>query len=235
MRTRGPVLAAPTFGGYSGRAGLRRPVEVGVLGILHVRVERHPAIHEPPMLGAVARQTKDHSLFADGLRQVADQITLRPHLCGTPLRKCRVVHREAVVVLSDGDDEFGARFAEELGPRIGVVGLGLEHGDEVLVAELGLRPVGFEVVLELRAILQVHVAGIPLIAKGRHRVDTPVDEDTEFGVDIPVRYSVLCQRFPRRSVLCHFSPLHLVGLRPLRVCRPVRVSDACRRASSEPC
>jgi len=95
------------------------------------------------------------------------------------------VRLEAVVVLGDGDDVLRAGVVEEGGPGVRVKVLGFEFGNEVLVAEGGLGTVGGDVMLELGRVLDVHVAGVPLVAEAGDGVEAPVDEDAELGVLIP--------------------------------------------------
>ena len=60
-------------------------------------------------------------------------------------------------------------------------------GDEVLVAEVPLWAEGVAVVLVDRRARPVHLARIPLAGVGGDAVRTPVDEDAELAVDVPVR------------------------------------------------
>jgi hypothetical protein len=124
---------------------------------------------------------------------------LRPHLGRAPVGEGAVVHGEAVVVLGHGNHIAEAGGLEERRPSPGVELLGLEHRDEVLVAELGLRTIGGEVVRELLLALLVHVPGIPLVAECGHGVDAPVDEDPELGVLVPPRGLELREGGPARS------------------------------------
>lgn len=58
--------------------------------------------------------------------------------------------------------------------------------DEVVVGPLAWIAVVFQVVPALGRALEVHRAGIPFVAEGRDRVDTPVEVDAEFGVLEPL-------------------------------------------------
>ena len=109
-----------------------------------------------------------------------------------------VEHRKAVVVFGDRHDIAGAGCPEQLCPIAGIEGLGLQHRDEVLVAKPVLRPVGLDVMLKGRIAFRVHVAGVPLTAKGRDGVDAPMDEDAELGICIPLRDFEILQRTPVR-------------------------------------
>ena len=51
-------------------------------------------------------------------------------------------------------------------------------------------------VLEGVVALLVHIAGVPLIGVTRHRIESPVDEDAELAVLVPIGRRVLLQRFP---------------------------------------
>ena len=100
----------------------------------------------------------------------------------------------------------------------------MKRRDEVLVAELVLRAVGLDVVLELLRALLVHVAGIPLVAEGGHGIDAPVDEDAELAVLVPRRRLVRSERFPgrlegpggssKRKFLWHVLYFSLVSSKP---------------------
>ena len=64
--------------------------------------------------------------------------------------------------------------------------LGLEHGNEILVAEFVLRTVGGDVVPVLFRIFPIHVARIPLVAERGNGIDAPVNEDSELSVFVPI-------------------------------------------------
>ena len=51
--------------------------------------------------------------------------------------------------------------------------------------------IGLDVMLKFRRILDVHVPGIPFVAEGRNRIDTPMDEDAELTVFEPLRNLIL--------------------------------------------
>src|ERR1700756_2933781 len=78
--------------------------------------------------------------------------------------------------------------------------LRLEHGDEVLVAELVLGTIGGDVVGILGRSLAVHISWIPFAAKRRDGIDAPMDEDAELGVAIPRRSFIRLQRVPISTV-----------------------------------
>ena len=90
-----------------------------------------------------------------------------------------------------------SRFLEEKSPRIGIEMLGLEHRDEVMVAELRKRPVDGFVPLALShqklltlgifaaRCIAMHVVEILLVAIGRHTIDTPMAIDAELGIAQP--------------------------------------------------
>jgi hypothetical protein len=71
--------------------------------------------------------------------------------------------------------------------------LGSKCGSEVLVAKAIERAIGGEMVLVLRSTGQIHPVWIPLIAKGRNGIESPVEVNSELGVAIPVRTRMLAQ------------------------------------------
>ena len=115
---------------------LGRAVEGRVARIIDVGIEGGAAVVKPPVLGAVRRRAKMQSLFAHGRGQLAHHVALRPHLRGAPLRKVGGVHRETIMMLSDGHHVLRPGLPEQLRPLLRIELFGFEHGDEVLVAEL---------------------------------------------------------------------------------------------------
>ena len=83
-----------------------------------------------------------------------------------------------------------ARGREQPGPGLRVEPLRLEPGDKILIAKAIGRPIGLDMVLILRRTGPVHVSGVPLVAKGRHCIQAPVDKNAEFGLLIPLRRPV---------------------------------------------
>mgnify|MGYP000344961181 CR=1 FL=1 len=173
-------------------------VEAGVARVANVGVEASAGMEEPPVLGPMAGEAEDQPPRPDGLGQVADDIAPGPHADGVPLREAAVVHGEAVVVLGHRHLVAGAGLLEEGRPPIGIKSFTPEEGNEVLVAELRLGTVGGPVVGELARAGPVHVARVPLVAKGGNGVDAPVDEDAELGVEVPLGNGVALQRLPGR-------------------------------------
>src|ERR1700754_2122830 len=74
--------------------------------------------------------------------------------------------------------------------------LRLEARNEILVAELILRPVGRDMMSEFRAALHIHIARIPFAAESGQGIKPPMNEDSELGVGIPLRRRMLLQRGP---------------------------------------
>src|SRR5579871_4815501 len=144
------------------------------------------------------------ALSPDSFGQVADEITLRPHLRSGPVGEIAVIHGKAVVMLKDRNYIFSTGVLEELRPRLGIVVLGLEHRDEVLIAELRQRAIFFNVVLIDSRARKVHLAWIPLVAESRNGVKAPVDENAEFRIFVPVWNLVARESIPigtERTVL----------------------------------
>ncbi len=177
-------------------AKLRRAVEGSVLRIVHVGGEVAAAVEEPVVLGAMRRCAEVHAFCANRFCEVAEHIALRPHLARAPVGEVGLVHGKAVMVLSDRDDVARAGIVKELCPRIRIEVLGGEFGDQVLVAEAGLRAVGGDVVGEVRHVLLIHVARVPLAAEAGHGVHAPMDEDAELGIAKPFRRLICAQALP---------------------------------------
>ena len=121
---------------------------------------------------------------------------MRPHLDGRPVREIAVVHLETVMVFEDGDNIASAGFFKEMCPGLGIILLGFEHGDEVLITEPGQRPISAYMMLIHFRPLEIHLAGIPLAAKCGDRIDAPVNEDAELRIPVPIGHFVLGERIP---------------------------------------
>ncbi len=178
------------------RQRLGRAVEIGVCRVLHIRREGIAAVHKPPVLGPVAGYAQDHALLADGDSQLAHDIAVRAHSGGSPARIGTVVHRKTVVMFGHRHHEFCAGLRKQLGPGCRVKLFGLEQRDEIFVAKLVLGAPAHPVIHIGRVGWPVHIAGIPFVAKGRHAVRPPVDEDPEFAVLVPGRGLVSFERIP---------------------------------------
>ena len=126
-------------------------------------------------------------------------IAARAHFGDGPVAKAAVVHGEAVVMLGDRNDVFRTRFLEQLGPCCRIELLGLEHWEKVLVAELVLPSVSRDMVLVFFGSFAIHISRIPFVAEGRHRIRSPVDEDPELCVLVPLGCLVFLEGFPVRA------------------------------------
>ena|GEM_PF-5071746 len=100
------------------------------------------------------------------------------------------------MVLRDWHDKFRARLLKKRYPGICIKLLRLEHGNEILIPKGGLRAIRLDVMLEGERVLDVHIARIPLVIERGHRVNTPVNKNTEFSIDVPIRYRIRLERFP---------------------------------------
>src|ERR1022692_2327963 len=112
--------------------------------------------------------------------------------------------REAFVVLRGQRHVLGAGALEDVGPMVRLVEFGAEHGGEIEVGEAGaVRAVvefaggGIRLLERVPIPLGVHrlALGVDGGIRG-HRVDTPVNEDAELGIDIPGRAGARIDRFP---------------------------------------
>src|SRR5579871_2173567 len=106
---------------------------------------------------------------ANSFGEVSNEVTFGSHLRGCPIGETTVIHREAIVMLKDGDDILGARVFKKLRPRLGIVVPGFEHWDEVFVAKLCQWTVLFNVVFVDSRAGQVHLSRVPLATKGSDR------------------------------------------------------------------
>ena len=177
-------------------AKLRRAVEGGVLRIVHIGGEVAASIEKPVVLGAMRRCAEVHAFCANRFCEVAEHIALRSHLARAPVGEIRLIHGKAVMVFGDRDDVARAGIVKELCPRIRIEVLGGELRDQVLVAETGLRAVSGDVVREVRHVLLIHVARVPLAAEAGDGVHAPMDEDAKLGIAKPFRRLIRAQALP---------------------------------------
>ncbi len=140
------------------------------------------------------------ALGADGGGEFTGGVTLGPHFDSGPIGDVRVVHCESIVMLGHGDDVASAGVFKEFGPVVGIPFGSGEKRDKIFIAESVLRAEVVAVVLEGGIFLLVHIAGIPFVFRAGDRVDTPVNEDAEFGVLIPLGNFVVAKSFPVRGV-----------------------------------
>ena len=103
------------------------------------------------------------------------------------------------MVLGDGNYILRPCLFEELYPGLGIEFFGTEAGNEVLVAAFVESAEALKKVVVRRVAWPVHVMRIPLIDRARDSVDTPADEDAEFGVPEPLGNRVVAQGFPVRT------------------------------------
>src|ERR1700693_2721180 len=125
------------------------------------------------------------TFFANGCRELADDIALWTHLRRAPIRKAAIVHWKSIVVLSYWNDIFGAGFAEQFRPSLGIKFFSFEKRDEIFVAELRLRAVCFYMMLKRISSFHIHVARIPFAIKRRNRVDAPVNKNAKLRILVP--------------------------------------------------
>src|ERR1039458_997230 len=116
-----------------------------------------------------------------------------PHLCSRPIAQPAVVHGKTIVMFCDRYNVLCARFFERLGPSRRIEALGLEHGNEIFVAELVLWSVGNNVVLVCVEPRLIHISRIPFAAKSRNRIRSPMNENAELGVLVPLRSLIFLQ------------------------------------------
>src|SRR5450631_3023250 len=129
-------------------------------------------------------------------RQFSGGVTLRAHLHHGPVAQAAVVHGETVMMLGHGHHIFRSRFFEKLCPSDSIEVLGLEHRNEILIAELFLGAVHSDLVLVFVSALLIHGPGIPLIAESWDGIDAPMNENPELCVSVPFGNLVLLKGFP---------------------------------------
>ena len=96
--------------------------------------------------------------------------------------------------------KFGTGPGEQVSPGLRVEVFAPEQRDEVLVAEVLLIAEIFHMVGKFLPLGVVHIPGVPLIAECRHRIDAPMDKNTQFPSVIPLGCGVLGQGGPIRTV-----------------------------------
>ncbi len=159
------------------------------------------------------------ALAAAGPHQVEEHVAARAGIDGVPRPPPRAVglgiapQGEALVMLGGERHVAGAGAGEDIGPVIRIVVFGAEHGGEIEVWEiravdalvvfprhaagsggaLGLLPFGERIPVPLGVgilVLHAHrgIAG--------HGVHSPVNEDAELGIGIPLRAGTAVERIP---------------------------------------
>jgi hypothetical protein len=74
--------------------------------------------------------------------------------------------------------------------------LGLEHRNQVLVAELVLSAVGRNVMLKFVATCLIHKSRIPFAAEGWNGIRAPMNKNAKLRVLVPFGRFKLLQRLP---------------------------------------
>ena len=75
-----------------------------------------PHVVKEVVLGAMRAEPEVQAFGAHGFGEFAERVALRAHLYDGPVGQAGVVHREAVVMLGDGNDVLRAGVLEELRP-----------------------------------------------------------------------------------------------------------------------
>ena len=192
-----------------GRFRLGGPVQVAGLRVPHVAVECPAMAHEPPVLNAVAGCADGHARFFGFLQQIAQHVPMGAHFEGVPAGQLRAVHLKAVVMFGHRNDVLRPGLLEQLHPFRRVK---LFHGqlrNEALVTMFPMVAVMLQMVFVLRAALNVHIPGIPVMI-GRNGKRAPVQKNAQPFFPIPRGQGAGCDGFPLGLV----GPLldHLVDL-----------------------
>ena len=128
---------------------MRRAIQARILRIIHIGGELSPILEEEVVLDAMRRRPQVQAFRAHRLGQIANQVTMRPHLYRSPIREAAFVHGESVMMFENGDHIFSASVFKQPSPCTWIELLGPESGNEILVAEFVLRAVGLEMMLVL--------------------------------------------------------------------------------------
>jgi hypothetical protein len=160
-------------------------------GLVGTVRNRQPVI----AVGEVFAHGELQPVLERGLVPQTDHILLRSGGGRVPARLVFGVPQvEVVVVHAHAHEVFGAGLLVELHQVAGIELVALPQPADVLVAEFGGVAVGRNVVLVLRAVLYVDVAGVP-VAELRGRLRPPVCPHAELGVAEPLGHAVILQRF----------------------------------------
>ena len=73
---------------------------------------------------------------------------------------------------------------------------GSKEWDKILVAEIFVRPISFDMVVKLCRTLDVHISRVPLAPKGRKAVKSPVDKNPKLSPFEPVGNLIGRKRAP---------------------------------------
>src|SRR5215472_2935043 len=76
---------------------------------------------------------------------------------------------------------------------------GLEDGNEIFLPKFVLCSVCGDVVFLLRRSDLIHAARIPFVTECGNRIDTPMNENAELCVPVPIGRDILLQRLPVRT------------------------------------
>jgi hypothetical protein len=122
--------------------------------------------------------------------QLHGEVPVGAHIHAVPFPGIAgIVHTEAVMVLGDQVDIFGAGLLEELRPFLRVEELRLEIPDEFLVLKmLPIDPVmeGFGGRVGIPVHIPVPLGEDTLPREGRDGIDAPMDEDAELRIGEPL-------------------------------------------------
>src|SRR5579875_2638823 len=86
--------------------------------------------------------------------------------------------------------------SKESRPGIGIELFGGEQGNKIFIAKARLRTIRLYMMSKDRRVLQIHIARVPLTAKGRNGINAPVNKDAKFGIFVPARHAVRLERLP---------------------------------------
>ena len=167
----------------------------------HVLVHVALAVGQPERVVPFVKRVVEaelHPALAHRLGHLPHQVAFRPDLGRVPWPAPGLAgfgagpQAEALVVLRGRHDVLGAGAGEDVGPLVGVEQFGAKLRGEILVIEV-LAVIGLvELPPGVVGLLVMHLVPIPLgiftyLAPRRHRIDAPVDEDAELGVEKPLR------------------------------------------------
>src|ERR1035441_10173277 len=205
------VEALPGIGGHAAHRlsgdGLilgERVVEIGVgrigaiVGDAGERAGFIGAVtHGEPVvaIGEMLADSELQPVFPGSGGEQADDVLLGAGSDGVPARLVLGVPQvEVIVVHSHGHEVLGAGLFIKLDQVIGVEVAAVPGVADILEAELGGVAVSLDVILVLRAVLDVHVAGIPIAVLGGG-LRSPMGPHAELVVAEPLGNLVLLEGF----------------------------------------
>ncbi len=129
-----------------------------------------------------------------------------------------MVHLESVMVFGYHDGIFCTCCRNRIRPVIRIKLFRSKKRDKILIAKIFMRAVGSDMVFVFRAVLSIHVAGVPFIPECRYAVQSPVDKNSEFCLCKPARDFKIRKGFPGVAETAAFDNGFYLGQVLVQVC-----------------